>query len=108
MRFALLAYSAVLGDAATPILALSTLLFAFATVLCWSHYGGECLYYLTGRPRAARWMTVAMPLCCTVGAVAAPALAWELTDLILALMTVLNVTALLVCRRTVTEETARI
>ena len=99
------AFSAVLGRAAAPVLALSVLLFAFATLLCWSHYGGECLIYLTGKPRAARWMSLPVLLSSIIGAVAAPAILWELTDLILALMAILNITALLICRRAVGEET---
>lgn len=102
------AYSAVLGRAAAPIMSLSILFFAFATVLCWSHYGAECLLYLTGRVGATKWLLPAVLLSCIVGAVAAPAILWEVTDIIIALMAVLNITALLILRRTVREETRRI
>lgn len=105
VTLALDAFSSVLGRIAAPVLALSILFFAFATVLCWSHYGAECLYYLTGRKKAGKWMTPLVLGACVAGAVAAPALLWELTDLILALMTVLNVTALLIQRHAVVEET---
>ncbi|MBQ8358210.1 MAG: sodium:alanine symporter family protein [Clostridia bacterium] len=99
------AYGAVLGQIAAPVLALSVLFFAFATVLCWSHYGGECLLYLTHKKSAARWMIPAVLLSSVIGAVAAPAVLWELTDIIIALMAVLNITALLIQRRAVLAET---
>ena len=101
------AYGAVLGEIAAPTLSLSILIFAFATVLCWSHYGSECLLYLTGKPRATKWMIPAVLVCSVIGAIAAPALLWELTDIIIALMAILNISALLVQRRTVIEETRR-
>ncbi|MBE6690843.1 MAG: alanine:cation symporter family protein [Ruminococcaceae bacterium] len=101
------AFAAVLGGIAPPVLALSVLLFAFATVLCWSHYGVECLYYLTGKPRAGKWMMPLVLAASVVGAVTAPALLWELTDLVVALMAVLNITALLIQRRAVVAETKR-
>lgn len=104
---AIAAYAAVLGGVAAPILAISVLFFAFATVLCWAHYGGECLYYLTGRAESAKWMAAIIPLSCAIGAVAAPALLWELTDVILALMAILNILAILRLRHTVVEETER-
>ena len=99
------AFGAVLGEIAAPTLSLSILIFAFATVLCWSHYGSECLLYLTGKARATKWMIPAVLVCSVVGAVAAPALLWELTDLIIALMAILNISTLLVSRRAVIEET---
>ena len=101
------AFAAVLGGVAPPILALSVLLFAFATLLCWSHYGAECLYYLTGRTEAGKWMIPAVLLSAVVGAVAAPAVLWELTDLVVALMTVLNVTVLLWRSKEIVAETRR-
>ena len=102
------AFAAVLGDIAPPVLAAAVLLFAFATLLCWSHYGAECLYYLTGRIEAGRWMIPIVLSASVIGAIAAPALLWELTDLVVALMTLLNLTALLILRHTVVDETRNV
>ena len=104
VSLAMNAFGAVLGSFAAPALAVSVLLFAFATLLCWSHYGAECLYYLTGR-RGERWMIALVLSAAVIGAVTAPGVLWELTDLVVAVMTVLNVIALLLSRRTVIEET---
>lgn len=105
VMLALDAFAAVLGGIAPPVLAVSVLFFAFATVLCWSHYGGECLCYLTGKKGAAKWMIPLVLAASAVGAVAAPAFLWELTDLVVTLMAVLNITALLCCHRVVKAET---
>ena len=106
MAYALAAYGAVLGGAAAPLLAVSVLIFAFATVLCWTHYGNECIYTLTGRKKGT-FLPVAVALSCLVGALAAPSLIWDMTDLVLALMTLLNLVALLCLRREVKEESLR-
>ncbi len=106
MAYALAAYGAVLGGAAAPLLAVSVLIFAFATVLCWAHYGKESLYALTGKENG-KLLPLFVAFACLFGALAAPALVWDVTDLILALMTLLNLAALLCLRREVREESER-
>ena len=76
-------------------------LFAFATVLCWAHYGQESLRYLTDRHGVATAHLIAVSLSAFLGAVAAPAVLWDLTDLVLALLTLLNLPALYLCRDTI-------
>ena len=104
MAYALAAYEAVLGRVASPLLAASVLIFAFATVLCWAHYGAECVYALkkSGKP-----LPLFVLLSCLLGALFAPTVIWEVTDLVLALMTLLNLAALFILRREVKEETLR-
>jgi AGCS family alanine or glycine:cation symporter len=104
MRYALAAFSLTLGGFARPVLVACVLLFAFATVLCWGHYGAESLRMLSCERLAKSAFPVAIGLSCVLGAVAAPSLLWELTDLILALMALVNVAALLALRREVIDE----
>lgn len=99
--YVLRAYSASLGAFAAPVLAVFMALFAFATVLCWAHYGQESLCYLTDRHGIATAHLVAVSLSAFLGAVAAPAVLWDLTDLVLALLTLLNLPALYLCRDTI-------
>ncbi len=106
MAYALAAYSAVLGRAAAPLLAVSVLFFAFATVLCLSHYGTESIYALTNK-KSGRILPLFVALACLVGALAAPALVWDATDLVLAVMTLLNLAALFVLRKEVREESEK-
>ncbi|MBQ3483626.1 MAG: amino acid carrier protein [Clostridia bacterium] len=105
VMLAVSAYASVLGRVAAPMLALSITFFAFATVLCWSHYGGECLAYLAGKRAAARYLIPVMALAVLGGALAAPDLVWGTTDLVIGAMTVLNLAALLAARRTVVSQT---
>lgn len=100
------AFGAVLGGVAPPVVALLVALFAFATVLCWSHYGLEALAYLTKGRAAPRAFLGGVALATAFGAVAAPTLVWDLTDTVLALMTLLNLAALLCARHRIKAETA--
>ena len=106
MAYAIAAYGTVLGSAAAPLLATSVLIFAFATVLCWAHYGAESIYALTGREKS-RLLPILVAGACVIGALAAPSFVWDVTDLVLAVMTLLNLTALLLLRREVREESER-
>ncbi len=105
MRFAIEAYAAILGPMAMPAISLSVLLFAFATVLCWAHYGAESLRYLTGSARGSRALFAAFLGACVWGAVAAPHVVWDMTDLVLSLMAMLNIATLFALRRDVISET---
>ena len=104
---ALSAFGAVLGPIAPPVLALCILLFAVATLLCWAHYGRESLAYLTESKHAARVLSLCLSLAALLGAVAAPAFVWGITDLTVSLMVLVNITALLFLRQTVVLETKR-
>lgn len=105
--YVILAYGSVLGKAASPFLALSIALFAFATVLCWAHYGRECLSYFTKSGKARTALLGLTALSVFLGAVVAPSILWDVTDLVLALMTPLNLSALFLGHRGVLTESGR-
>ena len=107
MRFAMEAYRATLGPFAAPLLSISVILFAFATVLCWAHYGAESMRVLTRNRRILRMLPLGVLIACIVGAVAAPQFAWHVTDLVLGVMAILNITALLLMRHDILEETRK-
>lgn len=94
-----------LGRAAGPLFSVLVLFFAFATLLCWAHYGGESLYFLTKKEKADRRIIPAVAFSSILGAVLAPRLLWQLTDAAVAGMTLINLAALWRCRRTVVTET---
>ncbi len=108
-RTAQAAFSSVLGDWAGGFFAVSMLLFGAATVLCWAHYGMTCVRYLTEGCRreglCTGIYTVLLAASLTVGAVASPGFAWSLADAAIALMTLVNLLALLLLRKEVAEET---
>lgn len=77
--------------------------YALATVISWSHYGAEALRFLTGRRsgglRAAYLCCCA--LFCAVGSVTSEGLAWDFTDMAVAMMTMINTVCVLRLRREV-------
>lgn len=102
--YALLAYEGILGSVAAPLLTASVLLFAFATVLCWAHYGRQSIRFLA-RKGAGRVLPACVCVACVLGSVAAPRVLWDVTDIVLGVMAVLNILALLCLGRDVIEET---
>ncbi len=107
VRTAQAAFSSVLGGWADGFFALSILLFGVATVLCWAHYGVTAAGYLSDRPRMKNLFLTVYAASLVVGAVTAPALAWDIADMAIGLMTILNLAILLLMHREVTEETER-
>ncbi len=103
--YVLRAFGASCGAFAAPVLAVFMALFAFATVLCWAHYGQESLSYLTRRKKILTAHLIAVSLSAFLGAVAAPALLWDITDLVLAFLTLLNLPALFLYRNVILEQT---
>lgn len=90
------ALSTVFGRAAGGLLSLSLFLFAYATILCELFYGQVCLSYFknTRVARGAYFLVFGVAL--FFGAVARVGAVWQLTDVLLAAMTFLNLAFL--CR----------
>ncbi len=105
VRTAQAAFSSVLGNWADGFFAISILLFGVATVLCWAHYGVTATEALSARPAAKNLFLGIYAVSLIVGAVTAPALAWTLADIAIALMTLLNLAVLLLMHREVVGET---
>ena len=108
VRTAQAAFSSVLGGWAGGFFAISIGLFGIATVICWSHYGMVCLRALTERPWGKWLYTAVFALAVVYGSLTAPAGAWAMADVALAVMTLLNLLVLLVMNREVVEETDRL
>ena len=88
------AFASALGPAGRGLVALSLLLFAFTSILGWSCYGRQCLFFLTGG-RGDRGYQVIFLLCVIWGAVWESEGVWQLVDLCSALMALPNLAALL-------------
>lgn len=99
------AYSAVLGGWAEYVMCVMVLFFGFATVICWGHYGLECVAYLTSR-RPARWLFIAVyGAAVLLGAVSEPGPLWDVADLAIGLMTLINLAAVCPMAGEVARET---
>lgn len=88
------AFATVFGKAGPAFIALAILLFAFSTVLGWSHYGTKAFEYLFGSSRTIiyRVIFIVFILC---GATMSLDLAWDLSDTFNGLMAIPNLIGVL-------------
>ncbi len=101
------AFGSVLGEWSGQLLAVEVLLFGVATVLCQSHYGRTCLDYFT-RSQGARFVYYTVfCVVSVVGSVVSPSFMFVLADGGLALMTFINLAALVILCGDVKAETQR-
>ena len=107
MMMAVKAYSSVLGRWSEYYMCISVLLFAFATIVCWAHYGKESLRCVTKKKSAAAIYVIVFCLFVFFGAISAPSLAWLLADLALGIMTIINLPVLCAMSGEVWRETER-
>ncbi len=99
------AYSAVLGEWSEYAMAVMVLFFGFATVICWAHYGMECVTYLTRRPLLRRGFVAAYGAAVLIGALVAPDAVWSVADFALGAMTLINLATICALSDEVKQET---
>ena len=107
MMMAIKAYSSVLGAWSEYYMCLSVFLFAFATMICWAHYGKESLIAITKKRGSQIAFVVIFCAFVVVGAVSAPDGVWLAADLALGVMTIINIPVLVASFGEVKEETER-
>ena len=83
------AFGNVFGSAGEWFVAVAMLLFAFTTVLGWSHYGSKAVEYLFGNI-GARIYRVIFVLMIVSGALMSSSLAWDISDTFNGLMMLPN------------------
>lgn len=88
------AFATVFGAAGPAFIAIAILLFAFSTVLGWSHYGTKAFEYLFGSSSTIiyRVIFIVFILC---GATMSLSLAWDLSDTFNGLMAIPNLIGVL-------------
>lgn len=110
MMLTIHAYASVLGDFAGWFLCIAVVLFGTSTLVCWGHYGIQCLRPIAGgkkgRVRIAIYV-IAYSVCAWIGSVSTPNAIWFLADFALAGMTCINLPVLLLSAREVTMERIR-
>lgn len=105
---ALYAYSSSLGSWAGYFLSLSCAVFGLATVICWAHYGSECVKFLVGSRKNALSTTIFLLLYAAVivvGSVIDESSVLSLADLALGVMTIINIPTLLIASRDIQKLT---
>ena len=98
-------YSNVLGGFAGCFLAIAVLCFGLATVLCWGHYGMESIAYFSSRSRAKKIFIFIYAVFIIVGSILSPKIIWELADLAIGAMTLINLFILVAMNKEVKRET---
>lgn len=89
------AFGAVFGSVGTGFVAIALLLFAFSTVLGWSHYGTKACEYLFGTKSTLPYRII-FSIAVIGGAVMGENLAWDLSDTFNGLMMLPNLIGVLV------------
>ena len=84
-----------LGDWGGTIVVLSVVLFALSTAIAWSYYGDRCAAYLFGSRAIVPYRLVYVGMV-FLGAMIAPAAAWDLGDIALGIVILPNLAALVV------------
>lgn len=93
---AIMAYGKMAGSWASYFVGISLILFAYGTVICWAYYGERSALYLSGgKEGAKRGYFALFCLLLLLGCLFSSSFVWGLTDSLLSLMTLLNVSALL-------------
>lgn len=102
-----LAFGRFFGAAAGGILSVFVFLFAFATIVSFGYYGVQSLAYFTDSAAAKKVYLIFYCLSLFIGAVAAPAAVWTVSDFLLCVMMLLNTAAVLICSKKVIAEHKR-
>lgn len=105
MLLVIYSFSKYYGRKAAYLISASILLFAFATVICWAYYGKTCLCYFTASKKAEKVYLATYCAVTLLGAVMSQSMVWKFSDISVAVMTVLNLSAVVWLRREVREET---
>ncbi len=98
MVLAIKSYEGFFGEWAGYILATAIFFFALSTVICWSYYAVESIYYFTKKEIYKKVYIVAYCGFCIIGSVASLGAVWELSDITIALMTIINCSALILLK----------
>ncbi len=105
MHLVIFSFARYYGRLAAYFVSGMIVLFALATAICWGYYGKVCLRYFTESARLARAYDILYAGVTVVAALLSERAVWELSDVTLALMTVLNLFAVFLLRRDVKKET---
>lgn len=99
-------FGETLGQTGVVIVAISTALFAYSTLIGWNYYGEKAIEYLAGA-RAIRPYRVVFVCVVIVGAMMKLEFVWNFSDLMNGMMAIPNLIALLLLSKMVKAETER-
>lgn len=94
------AFSSVFGSFGEIFVAVSIVLFAFATLISWSYYGERCITFLTGGKGIAAYRVIYV-VAAGVGCLLEINIVWGVADIVNVLMAVPNLIAILLLSKQV-------
>ena len=97
------AYALFGGMLSYRILGFSVVLFAYSSILAQLYYGITALQYFSASCRIRRCYIGITILCTVIGAVISPELMWNTADLVVSVMTCLNIAVLWIMRKEIGE-----
>lgn len=100
-------FAAFLGTPGIHIVSITTILFAYSTLVAWSYYGEKCFNYLFKSPKAVTIYRVVWVVVVFIGAVTVIDIVWLFSDIFNALMAIPNLIGLLGLSGVVAYETKR-
>lgn len=95
-----------LGGSGSVIVAISTALFAYSTLIGWNYYGEKAIEYLFG-DRSIRVYRVFFTVAVMIGATVSLEFVWNFSDLANGLMAIPNLIGLLLLSKVIKQETER-
>jgi len=99
-------FAETLGGPGRIIVAISTALFAYSTLIGWNYYGEKAIEYLLG-PRSIKIYRIVFIAMVMVGSMIKLELVWNISDLMNGMMAIPNLIALLVLAKVIQSETDR-
>lgn len=84
------AFNVSLGKTSGILLSISVFLFAFATVICWGYYGKECIYFVSTNKAIEKAYFCVYIFTVFIGSFIQLGSVWQLADLAVGLMTLMN------------------
>ena len=100
----LFVFEKLAGTPAYFLVAVSIFLFAYATVIAQLYYGRTALFYLTPSRFAGKALGFITVTATVVGGFVGTGIMWAIADIVIAVMTVINVSVLIVLSRTIANE----
>lgn len=104
LRLTFDAYSNTLGNFADIFLTVSVICFGFATILCFGHYGIETVDYFGANDRVRIGFVAIYCVFVALGACFSPEFVWNIADVSIGSMTLINVLVLIMARKEIKNE----
>ncbi len=106
MAIAISSYS-YFGDWGGQFVALSSAIYALASVVCWSYYGTENIRFLGWKQNSRRLYILLYSATGMIGATMAPSFVWDISDLSVSVMALFNTVCLCMLSSVSVEATLR-